>query len=335
MGELYNRTDPHEEHRVLTLLKAGKSHREIHAITGTSLGNISRIRNMASPPVAPVIHHDKKKADFHWREWADHAQTTQELYRRASQSQKFATVEIPAKRPIVVLPFSDQHIGGRGVDYAEFVRLTDFIIDTPNLYVILHGDEAEFAIKLRSVAEVCAQIFEPTKQNQFIDQWFDEIKHKVICATWCNHVQEREEKQSGVSSKKLAFAPKTVYFDGIGHLDLRVGSELYKIAVSHKFRGYSYQNPCHAGMRYMRFEGSDREIAIMGDIHQPSFIVYADGNMDRLSLVSGTLNVRSSYAERYFSLFTRSNYPVIEFRHDRHEWTPLQSIDRWLSLNRA
>lgn len=325
-------TSPQKKHQVQVLLAGGKSHREIRDITGLAMGTISKIRQDTHIPVAPVIYHDKKKADFNWREWADHAISTQDLYKRASQTQKFATVEIPAKEPILVMPFSDQHIGGRGVDYKEFIRLTNFIIDTPNLYVILHGDEAEFAIKLRSVAEVCAQLFDPTKQNQFIDQWFDEIKHKVICATWCNHVQEREEKQSGVSTKKLSFAPKTVYFDGIGHLDLKVGSETYKITVSHKFRGFSYQNPCHAGMRYMRFEGSDREIAIMGDIHQPAYICYADGKTERLSLVSGTLNISSAYAERYFSLFTKSNYPVIVFRHDEHQFTALPSLDRWLKL---
>jgi hypothetical protein len=321
-------------HQVRMLLAAGKSHREIHDITEVGMGSISRIRQDTHIPIAPVIQHDKKKADFNWREWADHAIETQKLYKRASHTQTHANVEIPAKQPILVMPFSDQHIGGRGVDYVEFIRLTNFIIDTPNLYVILHGDEAEFAIKLRSVAEVCAQLFEPTKQQQFIEQWFDEIAHKVICATWCNHVQEREEKQSGVSSKKLAFAPKTVYFDGIGHLDLKVGTQTYKIAVSHKFRGYSFQNPCHAGMRYMRFEGSDREIAIMGDIHQPSYISYADGATNRLSLVSGTLNINSAYAQRYFSLFTQANYPVIEFHHEQHEFTTFTSLDRWLRLQK-
>jgi hypothetical protein len=40
--------------------------------------------------VEAKIRADKKKADFQWREWAEHAERTQELYRRASQSQKLA-----------------------------------------------------------------------------------------------------------------------------------------------------------------------------------------------------------------------------------------------------
>jgi hypothetical protein len=54
--------------------------------------------------------------------------------------------------------------------------------------VALIGDVLEYAIKLRSVAEVCAQIFGPDKQMQFVEDWFEEIKPKVAFATWCNHV---------------------------------------------------------------------------------------------------------------------------------------------------
>jgi hypothetical protein len=315
----------------------GQTHRDIAREMGLSVGIISHYRNLpltqaaATHFIAPIFH-DKKEAEFNWRDWGKHAQTTQALYHKASQTQKTASIEIPANEPILLVPFSDQHIGGRGVRYDEFERLTDQILNTPNVYLALVGDYMEYAIKLRSVAEVCAQIFDPAKQDQFIEQWFDEIWHKVLWATWDNHVIERQEKQSGSSSTKRYMAKKVVFFDGIGHVDLTVGNEIYRIAVSHKFRGYSYQNPCHAGMRYMRFEGTDREIAIMGDIHTPAFISYNDGDKERLSLVSGTLNTRSVYAERYFSIFTQSHYPVIELDPQQHCFTPFKSIDRWLRM---
>lgn len=277
----------------------------------------------------------KKQADFKWKEWAEHAQRTQELYRRASRTQSFATIKVGnGKQPACVVPWSDQHIGARGTDYKKFRTMTDEIVSTPNLYLGLVGDEVEFAIKLRSIAEICAQIFGPDKQEQFMEDWVEEISPKLLFATWSNHPVEREEKQAGYSRIKNILADKTVMFDGIGHADLVVGKETYKVAVTHKFRGYSYQNTCHAGQRYMRFQGIDREIAIMGDIHQPAFNHYYDGPMERLSLVAGTLNVDSLYAKRYFSIFTQSHYPCIEFRHDRHEFTPFKNLGSW-KLNRG
>lgn len=276
------------------------------------------------------VRANKKKADFQWREWIDHAERTQELYKRASQTQKDAHIEIgKGKAPVVLLPFSDQHIGSRGTTYKEFRRMTEEILSTDDLYVALIGDVLEFAIKLRSVAEVCAQIFGPDKQMQFVEDWFGEIKHKVAFATWCNHTLEREEKFSGFSFIKHLMGKDVVFFDGIGHCDLVVGKQTYAIAASHKFRGYSYMNPCHAGQRYMRFQGVDREIAVMGDIHTPAFMHYYDGPKERISMVAGTLNINSLYANRYFSIFTQPQYPCIELHHERHEFTPFKNLASW------
>jgi hypothetical protein len=277
----------------------------------------------------------KKRAEFEWREWNDLAEKTQELYRKASRTQTFATIKLgDGKNPACLVPFSDQHWGARGADYKIFRQMTEEIISTPNLYVGLVGDEVEFAIKLRSVAEVCAQIFGPDKQLQFMEEWVKEISPKLVFATWSNHPVEREEKQVGYSQIKNILADNTVMFDGIGHADIVVGKQTYKTAITHKFRGYSYQNTCHAGQRYMRFEGIDREIAIMGDIHQPAYNCYFDGPARRLSLVAGTLNTESLYAKRYFSIFSQPEYPCIEFRHDCHEFTPFPTLGSW-KMNRG
>lgn len=167
-----------------------------------------------------------------------------------------------------------------------------------------------------------------------MEDWIEEISPKLLFATWSNHAIEREEKQAGYSRIKNILADKTVMFDGIGHADLVVGKEVYNIAVTHKFRGYSYQNACHAGQRYMRFQGIDREIAIMGDIHQPAYNWYHDGPKERVSLVCGTLNINSLYANRHFSIFTQSDFPCIEFRHDRHMFTAFPNLGSW-KLNRG
>lgn len=275
------------------------------------------------------IRSNKKEPDFAWREWTEHLERTQELYARAAVTQTFADIEVGKGNPICVLPWSDLHWGSRGVNYKIFRTMTEEILKTPNLYIALVGDLVEFAIKLRSVAEVCAQIVGPDKQVQFLEDWLNEIKPKLILATWGNHDFERSEKQEGVSIVKKMLAQRTVVFDGIGHANIKVGKQTYKLAVSHRFRGNSYLNITHAGARYMRFQGSDREIAIMGDIHQPAFSHYYDGPVKRLSMVAGTLNIASSYAQRYFSIFTQPFFPAVELHHEEHLFTPFENLHSW------
>lgn len=278
------------------------------------------------------VRSNKKVAEVKWQEWNEHAIKTQELYAKAKSSQIFANIRVGnGKSPICIKPWSDLHLGARGTNYRIFRKTTEEILATDNLYVALTGDLVEFAIKLRSVAEVCAQIFGPDKQVQFMEEWLDEIKHKVILATWCNHAVEREEKASGVSVVKRILAERTVMFDGIGHADISVGKQTYKFAFSHKFRGYSYMNATHAGQRYMRFQGLDREIAVMGDIHTPAYQQYFDGPLLRCSMVAGTLNTESAYAQRYFSIFTQPVYPCIELHHERHEAVPFMNLGLWKS----
>jgi hypothetical protein len=273
---------------------------------------------------------DKKTADYSWREWTEHLERTQELYARAATTQTFANIKLGnGKHPCCILPWSDLHWGGRGVDYKIFRTMTEEILATPHLYVALVGDLVEFAIKLRSVAEVCAQMVGPDKQVQFLEDWLDEIKPKLIFATWCNHAVTREEAASGVSIVKKMLAARTIMFDGIGEATINVGSQSYKLVASHKFRGSSYLNPAHAGQRHMRFESQHSEIAVMGDIHTPCFSVYWDGPIKRLSMVAGTLNTGSIYARRYFSIFTQPVYPVVELNHKIHEFTPFTSLGEW------
>jgi hypothetical protein len=140
---------------------------------------------------------------------------------------------------------------------------------------------------------------------------------------------EREEKQAGFSFIKHLMGKSVVFFDGIGHCDVVVGKQTYLIAASHKFRGYSYMNPTHAGSRYLRFQGLDREVAIMGDIHQPAYSHYYDGPRERVSMVAGTLNIDSVYAARYFSIFTQPFYPCLLLDNQAHSFLPFPNLGAW------
>ena len=89
-------------------------------------------------------------------------------------------------------------------------------------------------------------------------------------------------------------------------------------------------NPVHGQMRYMRFEGHDREFAMSGDSHVPGMAKYTDGSKVRVAVNTGSLQTNSGYAKRYFSLMTHKVFPVIEFRHDEHVMTPYWSVADWL-----
>jgi hypothetical protein len=278
-----------------------------------------------------VIFHDKPVPTFDWRTAIHAAQDMQAVARSAKQGQDFATIELKVEEEDPFFLFlSDTHIGDWATDYDAFERITDEILSTPGLYVGLLGDLANMAIKLRGVAEVTGgALLTPELQLHVLSDWLDTISHKVAFATWDNHAVEREEAASGISAFKGIQSKHTVYFGGIGHPDIIVGEEQYAFAVSHRFRGTSIDNPCHGSMRYLRREGHDRELAAMGDIHQPGIVKFYHGPTPKVAVNCGSTQTGSLYARRHFSLFTQPAMPGVVLGTTTHNITPYMSVGEW------
>jgi hypothetical protein len=281
-----------------------------------------------TPEGLPAVEWDKQEADFSWRDLIKPGAELQAIAKRSSGSQDFATLHIDAGRPTPVVFLSDWHFGSWGTSLSDFERWTERLLAFPGYLAIL-GDMAQMSIILRSMIEVSDNMFTPQQQMKAIESWSEEMIPKVLWSTWDNHAVMREERLVGYSRYAEIWKEKVVYHSGIGHIDLGVGDQVYKLASSHRFRGNSYLNPTHGCMRYMRFEGIDREITIAGDSHRPAVQTYTDGPMPRCAVNCGSLQADSGYAKRHFSLFTHDWMPTVVFWPDRHLFHAYPSLDHF------
>lgn len=319
--------DPAKEKLVIQLLGQKLQRDRIAEIAEVGHGTVDRIRKQLSQQETPAVVADKKIGSFDWREAIGAVKVMQDLKKKMSFSQDEASIQLgDGTEPVILMSFGDQHIGAYGCNYEAFQEITDEIIETPNLYVALMGDYLEMAIRLRGVLEVTSQVLTPEMQEAFLESWLDDIKHKVAFATWDNHAVMRQESQAGTSSVKNILSRRAVYHNGIGHSDLKVGPQIYKCAASHKFRGGSMFNRMHAQGRYVRQQASDRELVLMGDIHQWGFCATEEGGNDAVYITGGTLHANSGYAKRFFSLKTAHHYPCVVLMHDRHAMIPFKSV---------
>lgn len=303
---------------------------------GLTRDGIAKLVNLSQGTVSkymtPAVVADKKVGEFDWREWAEWAKQGQKLKKKASWSQEEATFTLgDGTEPIILATFSDQHIGSWGCDYDLFIQITKEIVETPNLYMVMLGDETEHAIKLRSVLEVTSQIFTPEIQEQFIEAWAKEVNHKIAWAGWSNHGIERQEKQAGSSVLKNILSRHATYFNGLAHVTINVGKQQYKVASNHKFRGNSMYSRVHGPKRYIRMEAPDRHIVLQGDLHTPEMDVYYEGGMKHVAITTGTLHLNSGYAKRYFSLLTIPAFPCVVLDPIKHDYTPFWTIAEALS----
>jgi hypothetical protein len=272
---------------------------------------------------------DKKEPEFHWKTPIKHLKGLQDVFKDGKDSQDFSSWSIDAES-ITVAVIGDLHMGSWATDYDLFCEITDEIINTPNLYVILVGDLLQMSIKLRGVLEVSDNALPPKWQMRFLESWLLDIKHKVIASTWDNHSVMREENASGFSQYSNIFSKHVIYHDNIGHIDISVRDQTYKVAAAHFFRGRTMLNPVHGQMRYMRMTSNDREICIAGDSHVPGIMDYEEGGAKRVAINCGSIQ-NGGYGKRFFSLLNSPVFPCFKLSGEKHDVTSFWSVAQWLN----
>jgi hypothetical protein len=296
------------------------------------LGMVGQPHDVPLPPseavIPPLFFSDKKLGEFSWRDANRAMRPMQDFKERASSSQDEALLIFDTDKPLDFICLSDTHIGSWATDHDAFERLTDEILAS-GLYVALIGDVQDMAIKLRNVMEVQGSLLSAELQHRYVESWLEEIAPRVLFSTWDNHSVMREEAQAGSSRYADLMKRRVIWHNHIGHPDVTVGGETYRLAVSHFFRGRSIENPCHGAMRYMRREGIKREIAIAGDSHVPGIVRYVDGDTWRMAVNCGTLQLGSGYGKRFFGLAAQPVFPVVRLWPDRHLFTAFWNLDEW------
>ena len=296
------------------------------------------VRKMAADRISMEgsrIITNKQVPECDFFEWSGKLVDLQKMKKKSSISQDFAEIQVLTDKPILVVGMADTHIGSWGTDYELLMRITVELVETAGIYIILLGDLGQYSIKLRSVLEVSDNIVPPELQTGIIASWLDYISPKVLAATWDNHGIMRQEAQIGESPLKNMLGKRFVYHNGIGHIDLKVGEELYKLAVSHKFQGRSYLNPVHSQQRYTRMEGGDREVVMSADTHVPAIGAWFDGPTKKFATNAGTTQLNSGYAKRFFSLFSMPDFPALMFYPTEHRIVPFMSVGDWAAATGA
>jgi len=281
-----------------------------------------------------AISTDKKLTSFSYKDIIPFIQGLQKISKQASFNQEKAAWRIKTDKPIVVATVADLQLGSWATDYDLFMRVTDEIINTPDLYVLLLGDILQMAIKLRGVLEVSDNIIPPKLQYYFLESWLQDIQYKVIASTWDNHSVMREEAQAGYSTYAAIFGRHTIYANGICHLDTIVNDITYKWAITHFFRGKSMYNKTHAPERYLRMEFPEGDIAAQGDFHEPGISKFWERQKEYVAIVTGSIQTNSGYAKRFFSLTTAPVYPCVVLQPDQKMATPYWSVKEYLANKR-
>ena len=177
-------------------------------------------------------------------------------------------VELPGDGPIMVVFTSDWHLGHVETDMPRLRRDLETIRNTPGMYCVLGGDLTDNVVTSVASRGMHMEQLTPTHvQKHLIDEAVKFLgKEKVLALILGNH--------DAWSISNDGFDPIAYYADKIGapylgafgFINVKLGSERYRILAAHQFRMRSSFNKTHQGKRLQDFMG-DAQAVFTGHTH--------------------------------------------------------------------
>lgn len=253
-------------------IRAGFGRYDIGSDDLHRLGDILELGQLDQARKAAVIFLDKKNSeDVNWREFVDLAETTRDLEERTSDVQRHASMTIDTDRPICVMFTADWHLGDRHTDHATWSKDIQFVLDTPNLYMMDLGDDRQNMRSFFVLSGVLSQVLSPKQQALMLRSVVEEltVNDKLLAKVGGNHDEEFDERIFGQALQSyLLQNMKAPRFRNRGLVKLRVGEQKYHILIFHKSRFKSFLRRTHGAMREHQLS-APADIVAGGHDHEP------------------------------------------------------------------
>lgn len=215
----------------------------------------------------------KRTEDVNWREFLEHAVSTQKINEKLADDQRIGCVTIQTDKPIGLVHTGDWHLGDATVDYTAWKNDMEFILSEPSLYMAEYGDTFQNMRSFKTLSAVFSQVLTPTQQAYMMRSVIDELtdNDKLVAKLDGNHDAEFDERIFGEALQKyLLTKMKAPRFKNRGLLKLTVGNQIYTVLMFHKSRFRSFMRTTHGNYREYQLS-YPADIVAGGHDHQPGF----------------------------------------------------------------
>lgn len=191
----------------------------------------------------------------------------QHQMRDLDTEQAEVNVTIEDDKPIMVVFFSDLHIGHTECDMTLLRKDMELIKNTPGLYAVLGGDLADNVVTSVAGRGMYHEQLAPVRiQQTLIDRMTDYIKADTLAMLLGNH---EGWSLSSADYDPIAYIANKVgcpYLGAQGFINVTVGGYTYRILAAHQFRMRSSFNLTHQAKRLEDFSG-EADATFVGHTH--------------------------------------------------------------------
>lgn len=167
----------------------------------------------------------------------------------------------------------DWHLGDRATNHKQWMEDIEFILKTPDLFMVDLGDSIQNMRSFKVLAAVLDQALPPRIQAAMLREVVDALtdKGKLLAKVGGNHDEEFDERIFGQALQGyLLEKMQCPYFRNRGLIKLTLGGEMYTILAFHKSRFSSFLRGAHGAFREFQLS-YPADIVAGGHNHQPAF----------------------------------------------------------------
>jgi len=238
-----------------------------------------------------------------------------------------ATIRLPVQnKRAYLVGLGDIHIENimSYLDKYESDLLT--IKGQKNLGVAITGDLSDNAVKYMDLN--FETISTPREARRLAKMTLALIKDKIVSMSSGCHERHQEEEVDHNPIKELSQRWDKPYLGHHGVLNVKVGEQTYRVAVSHKGKGSSMYNDLHSGVRTIREQYPKADIAIMGHSHQAAFLNQVEQGQRKLMVNIGSYKQNDRYARSRGFKGSQAGLdtPIIELSAERRHWNVFHDV---------
>lgn len=201
--------------------------------------------------------------------WAT-LETLQQQMRDLDTEQAEISLTIEDDRPIMVVFFSDLHIGHTECNMTLLRRDMELIRNTEGLHVILGGDLIDNVVTSVSSRGMYHEQLAPVRiQRVLADRLCGYIQGKTLAMLLGNHEGWTLSAADDDPIARIAQTIKCAYLGAQGFVNISLGGAEYRLSAAHQFRMRSGFNLTHQAKRLEDFSG-EADATFTGHTHEGS-----------------------------------------------------------------
>lgn len=284
-----------------------------------------------------TVFENKKLHSVNEDDLLRHLTDARRISKEMDVGQREATITLKPQHPHLPAYFwllCDSHLGNVQVDYDAFSQDYRIVRDTPNFYALANGDEIDnFMVHTgRAAVGVYENPISPEQQALLMRGLFKTLddKGKMAAFSFGNH--NEWSKGSGYKFENTWLRDfRCPILNCGGLVEVKLGNQTYRIAMTHRYWGNSRKNPTNAAKNYLDFEYKDADVVFLGHTHVAEYLFFrrGHGNPYKFAVIGGTYKLEDEFAAQngYGSGGQKGGF-VLALHPDRWDMEIIGSVEK-------